>query len=65
MSKVRIKSGWLGDEVGIWVSYDDYKQLEAQLDKYKDFAERVCRGDIGNTIMFEKLVMKALEKDDG
>jgi len=32
MGKVRTKSGWLGDEVGTWVSYDDYKQLEAQLD---------------------------------
>ena len=28
MGKVRTKSGWLGDEVGTWVSYDDYKKLE-------------------------------------
>ena len=32
MSKVRTKSGWLGEEVGTWVSYDDYKQLEAHAD---------------------------------
>ena len=31
MGKVRTKSGWLGDEVGTWVSYNDYKELEAQL----------------------------------
>ena len=31
MGKVHTKSGWLGDEVGTWVSYGDYKQLEAQL----------------------------------
>ena len=35
------------------------EELESKLDAYKGFAERVCRGDIGNTIMFEKM-LKAL-----
>ena len=37
MGKVRTKSGWLGDEVGTWVSYDDYKQLEAQVERVRPY----------------------------
>ena len=36
MGKVRIKSGCFGDEVGTWVSYDDYKKLEAQVKRLQN-----------------------------
>ena len=39
MGKVRTKSGWLGDEVGTWVSYDDYKKLKAQLNAVRGIAK--------------------------
>jgi len=38
------------------------KELEGVLAEYKKFAERVCRGDIGNTIMFEKMLKAILDK---
>ena len=37
-------------------------ELEGVLAEYKKFAERVCRGDIGNTIMFEKMLKAILDK---
>ena len=37
-------------------------ELKGVLAEYKKFAERVCRGDIGNTIMFEKMLKAILDK---
>lgn len=41
MGKIRTKSGWLGDEVGTWVSYKDYQELEARINKACDQLERL------------------------
>ena len=47
----------------IFLIAEENDTLKAQLEAYKKFAERVCRGDIGNTIMFEKM-LKALNGEN-
>lgn len=44
MSEVRTKSGWLGDEVGTWVSYDDYKKLEATIKRIQKVESSIRHG---------------------
>lgn len=41
----------------------DLESTEARLEAYQEFAERVCRGDVGNTILLEKM-LKALEQKE-